>query len=199
MIYISCSLHVQNLKSIGAFLKFWNFLRGGVFWGVGLVRIDWMIFLRPTYLGLCSCEIWSRLEHFKNFKIFWGVGWLIDFFMTSFLKIFPKELTILHTLGLETRSSYMMFLNFWIFEFLRWVHLPKVGISFTYGNFVKKHELKLFHGKQFQFVNKKIIRLCLYHINTCLFNLSWLLLVSVSKLVLNLTIPLRDIIKKLVY
>ena len=35
-----------------------------------VMRIDWMIFLKSTYLGLCSCKISNQLEQFENFDFF---------------------------------------------------------------------------------------------------------------------------------
>ena len=40
-----------------------------------MMWIDWMVFLRPTYLGLCSCKIWSQSEQFENFDFFWFFWW----------------------------------------------------------------------------------------------------------------------------
>ena len=43
---------------------------------VMMMSDDWMIFLKPTYLDLCSCKILSQSEHFKIFDdvITWMLG-----------------------------------------------------------------------------------------------------------------------------
>ena len=53
-----------------------------------MMKSEWMIFLRPTYLGLCSRKIWSQSEHFKNLKMFWFFWWCHH---GGHFEIFPRN------------------------------------------------------------------------------------------------------------